>query len=96
MSGPVRNRRAYDDVLGHVAARRRRRRAVARRRGRRSAAATVLVAIAVGFAAVVASGGVGATIYVGDVLKGYDLADLKPHYPASRPRSWIVTTTCSR
>ena len=48
VSGPVRNRRAYDDVLGHVAARRRRRRAVARRRGRRSAAATALVVIAVG------------------------------------------------
>ena len=36
MSGPVRSRRAYDDVLGHVAARRRRRRAEERRRGRRS------------------------------------------------------------
>ena len=81
MSGPVRNRRAYDDVLGHVAARRRRRRAVARRRGRRSAAATALVAIAIAFGAVVASGGVGATLYVSDVLKGYDLATLKPHYP---------------
>ena len=86
MSGPVRNRRAYDDVLGHVAARRRRRRAVARRRGRRSAAATALVAIAVGFAAVVASGGVGATLYVSDVLKGYDLATLKPHYPGVTTR----------
>jgi penicillin-binding protein 1A len=86
MSGPVRNRRAYDDVLGHVAARRRRRRAVARRRGRRSAAATAMVAIAVAFAAVVASGGVGATLYVSDVLKGYDLATLKPHYPGVTTR----------
>jgi len=86
MSGPVRNRRAYDDVLGHVAARRRRRRAVARRRGRRSAAATALVAIAVGFGAVVASGGVGGTLYVSDVLKGYDLATLKPHYPGVTTR----------
>jgi len=81
MSGPARNRRAYDDVLGHVAARRRRRRSVARRRGRRSAAATALVAIAIAFTAVVASGGVGATLYVSDVLKGYDLKTLKPHYP---------------
>jgi penicillin-binding protein 1A len=86
MSGPVRNRRAYDDVLGHVAARRRRQRAVARRRGRRSAAATVLLAIAIGFGAVVASGGVGATLYVSDVLKGYDLATLKPNYPGVTTR----------
>jgi len=85
MSGPPR-RRAYDDVLGHVAARRRRRRSVARRRGRRSAAATALVAIAVAFMAVVASGGVGATLYVSDVLKGYDLATLKPHYPGVTTR----------
>ena len=84
--GPVRSRRAYDDVLGHVAARRRRRRALARRRGRRSAAATAVVAIAVGIAAVVASGGVGATLYVSDVLKGYDLKTLKPHYPGITTR----------
>ena len=86
MSGRVRNRRAYDDVLGHVAARRRRRRAVARRRGRRSAAATALVAIAIAFGAVFASGGVGGTLYVSDVLKGYDLATLKPHYPGVTTR----------
>ncbi len=85
MTGPPR-RRAYDDVLGHVAARRRRRRAVARRRGRRSAAATALVAIAIAITAVVASGGVGATLYVGDVLNGYDLAKLKPHYPGVTTR----------
>ena len=86
MSGPVRNRRAYDDVLGHVAARRRRRRSVARRRGRRSAAATAILAIVIGFVAVLASGGVGATLYVSDVLKGYDLATLKPHYPGVTTR----------
>jgi len=85
MTGPPR-RRAYDDVLGHVAARRRRRRAVARRRGRRSAAATALVAIAIAVTAVVASGGVGATLYVSDVLKGYDLKTLKPHYPGVTTR----------
>ncbi len=86
MSGPARNRRAYDDVLGHVAARRRRRRAIARRHGRRSVAATALIVIAIGFAAVVASGGVGATLYVSDVLKGYDLKTLKPHYPGVTTR----------
>jgi penicillin-binding protein 1A len=86
MSGPVRNRRAYDDVLGHVAARRRRRRSVARRRGRRSAAATAILAIAIGLVAVLASGGVGATLYVSGVLKGYDLATLKPHYPGVTTR----------
>jgi membrane peptidoglycan carboxypeptidase len=86
VTGPVRNRRAYDDVLGHVAARRRRRRAVARRRGRRSAAATAVLAIALGIVAVVASGGVGATLYVSDVLNGYDLATLKPHYPGVTTR----------
>src|SRR5919205_447069 len=80
MTGPPR-RRAYDDVLGHVAARRRRRRSVARRRGRRSAAATALVGVAVAFLAILTSGGVGATLYVSDVLKGYDLKTLKPHYP---------------
>jgi membrane peptidoglycan carboxypeptidase len=86
MSGPVRHRRAYDDVLGHVAARRRRRRSAARRRGRRSAAATALVAIAIAFLAVLASAGVGGTLYVSDVLKGYDLATMKPHYPGVTTR----------
>ena len=42
--------------------------------------------IAIGFAAVVASGGVGATLYVSDVLKGYDLKTLKPHYPGVTTR----------
>ena len=42
--------------------------------------------IAIGFGAVVASGGVGATLYVSDVLKGYDLKTLKPHYPGVTTR----------
>jgi penicillin-binding protein 1A len=86
MSPPPRNRRAYDDVLGHVAARRRRRRSASRRRGRRSAAATALVAISIAITAVVASGGVGATLYVSDLLKGYDLKTMKPHYPGVTTR----------
>ncbi len=82
MNGPVPPpRNAYDDVLGHVAARRRRRRAEERRRGRRSMAATALVVIAIGIAAVLVAGGVGATVAVSDVLKGVDLKTMKPHYP---------------
>jgi penicillin-binding protein 1A len=74
-------RSAYDDVLGHIAARRRKRRLSERRRGRRSLAATALVVIAIGFVAVLVAGGVGATVAVSDVLKGVDLKTMKAHYP---------------
>jgi penicillin-binding protein 1A len=74
-------RNAYDDVLGHIAARRRKRRASERRRGRRSLAATGLVVLAIGFVAVLVAGGVGATVAVSDVLKGVDLKKMKPHLP---------------
>jgi penicillin-binding protein 1A len=82
VNGPVPPpRSAYDDVLGHIGARRRKRRAEERRRGRRSMAATALVVIAIGIAAVLVAGGVGATVAVSDVLKGVDLKTMKPHYP---------------
>jgi membrane peptidoglycan carboxypeptidase len=74
-------RNAYDDVLGHIAARRRKRRLNERRRGRRSLAATALVTIAVIFVSVLVAGGVGATVAVSDVLKGVDLKSMKAHYP---------------
>ncbi len=64
MNGPDPQRNAYDDVLGHVAARRRKRRAMGRRRGRRSVFATVLVVVAIGFLATLVAGGVGATVAV--------------------------------
>jgi penicillin-binding protein 1A len=74
-------RNAYDDVLGHIAARRRKRRHTSRRRGRRSLAATALVVIGIGFLAVLVAGGVGATVAVSSILKGVDLKTMKAHYP---------------
>ncbi len=74
-------RNAYDDVLGHIAARRRKRRLHERRRGRRSLAATGLVVFAIVVVSVIVAGGVGATVAVSDVLKGVDLQKMKPHYP---------------
>jgi membrane peptidoglycan carboxypeptidase len=82
MNGPVPPpRSAYDDVLGHVAARRRKRRAEERRRGRRSLAATAIVVVAIGIVAVLVAGGVGATVAVSNVLKGVDLKTMHPKYP---------------
>ncbi len=74
-------RNAYDDVLGHIAARRRKRRLNERRRGRRSLAATALAVAGIGVAAVLVATGVGATVAVSDVLKGVDLKTMKPHLP---------------
>jgi penicillin-binding protein 1A len=82
VNGPVPPpRSAYDDVLGHVAARRRKRRAVGRRRGRRSMFATFAVVVGIGVVSVLVAGGVGATVAVSNVLKGVDLKTMKPNYP---------------
>ncbi len=81
MNGPDPQRNAYDDVLGHVAARRRKRRAMGRRRGRRSVFATVLVVVGIGFLTTLVAGGVGATVAVSNVLKGVNLKTMTPHYP---------------